>query len=113
MATAVRYCQLSLGQDRNTSAPVAARGAYPGAGLWVGRGRDSGPNPDTSAILSGNGEHMTDFLTNLVGRTLGVTPTARPLIAPVYAPATEVPVAPPEADDAMLDTAIERRMANP
>jgi hypothetical protein len=72
---------------------------------------------------------MTDFLTNLVGRTLGVTPTARPLIAPIYASAAVFPVAPSESNDSTLDieeltlpkdshtraldTAAERRIASP
>src|SRR5436305_1772651 len=70
------------------------RGGRARSGVRLGRGRRARPHAAPAAELPRPGTGMTDFLSRLAERTLGLAPVVQPLVRPLSAPVLEPPPGP-------------------
>src|SRR5438132_1379643 len=90
LASTFRHRRVFLDRDLHSRLPPSPRNRCVGAHLWLGRGRDPRLKRDTAASISGITRCMSDYLTRLIERSVGLPPQIEPLIAPIHAPSTQM-----------------------
>src|SRR6266498_5406106 len=90
LASAVRHCRIFLEGDFRPGSPPSPRSRCIGAHVWLGRSRDPRLKRDTAAGVSRIYRPMSDYLTRLIERSLGIAPQIEPLIAPIHAPSGQM-----------------------
>src|SRR5215831_3110248 len=90
LASTFRYRRVFLDRDLHSRSPPSPRNRCVGAHLWLGRGRDPRLKRDTAASISGINRCMSDYLTRLIERSVGLPPQIEPRIAPIHAPSTQM-----------------------
>src|SRR5262249_47783967 len=83
-----RRRELLLGRDPRAGAEIDPRGPHPRPRLRLDGNRHSCAEPTPAPRLFGNGRLMTDFLSRLVERSLGMATVLRPVVPPLFAPGT-------------------------